>query len=177
VFGPYLTSHSLLSLRIISMTKLVFFARYTGAALLLAALPLAAAAQNSAQDSLLRKGNLIGGRPHASVPRTAAPARRLVATADPTLAKYLQESIDVNKLPASQIVDVYSRFLEATRDQRRQWSTKDWDEASAALTRLNARYEAVRQELPLDDRLTVRTYQGEFRTLQGARRVKDRVNE
>jgi hypothetical protein len=176
VFGPYLTSHSLPSLRIISMTKLVFFAHYTGAALLLAALPLAAAAQNSAQDSLLRKGNLIGGRPHASVPRTAAPAR-LVATADPTLAKYLQESIDVNKLPASQIVDVYSRFLEATRDQRRQWSTKDWDEASAALTRLNARYEAVRQELPLDDRLTVRTYQGEFRTLQGARRVKDRVNE
>ncbi|MGI4763138.1 MAG: hypothetical protein ACRYF0_20660 [Janthinobacterium lividum] len=159
------------------MTKPVFLARYAAAALLLAAWPLAAAAQNTAQDSLLRRGNLMGGRPHASVPRTAAPARRLVAAADPTLAKYLHESIDVNKLPASQLPDVYSRFLEATRDQRRQWNAQDWDEASGALTRLNARYEAVRQELPLDDRLTVRSCQGEFRTLQGARRVKDRVNE
>lgn len=158
------------------MTKPDFLARYAAAALLLAALPLAATAQ-TAQDSLLRRGDLLGGRPHASVPRTAATSRRLGAAGDPTLAKYLHESIDVNKLPASQLPDVYSRFLEATHDQRRQWSTQDWDEASAALTRLNTRYEAVRQELPLNDRLTVRTYQGEFRALQGARRVKDRVNE
>ena len=159
------------------MNKPVSFARY--AALLLAGLPLAAAAQTqpSSQAEVLRRGDLLGGRPHASVPRTAAPDRHLVTTADPTLAKYLHESIDVNKLPASQLPDVYGRFIEYTRDQRRQWSARDWDEASAALTRLNTRYEAVRQELPLDDRLTVRTYQGEFRTLQGARRVKDRVNE
>lgn len=159
------------------MTKPVFLTRYAAVVALLAALPLAAAAQNATQDSLLRRGNLIGGRPPASGPRPATPARRLVATADPTLAKYLHERIDVNKLPASQLPDVYSRFLEATRDQRRQWSAQDWDEASGALTRLNTRYEAVRQELPLDDRLTVRTCQGEFRTLQGARRVQDRVRE
>lgn len=159
------------------MTKPVFLARYPVAALLLTTLPLAAAAQNATQDDLLRRGDLIGGRPHASMPRTGATTRRLATTADPTLAKYLHESIDITALPASQIPDVYSRFLEATRAQRRQWSAQDWDEASAALTRLNTRYEAVRQELPLDDRLTVRTYQGEFRTLQGARRVKDRVNE
>jgi len=158
------------------MTQPVLFVRY--AALLLAGLPLAAAAQTqpTSQNEVLRRGDLLGGRPHASVPRPAAPGR-LTTTADPTLAKYLHESIDVNRLPASQLPDVYGRFIEYTRDQRRQWSAQDWDEASAALTRLNTRYEAVRQELPLDDRLTVRTYQGEFRTLQGARRVKDRVNE
>jgi hypothetical protein len=176
VFGLHLARHFLLHLRIIFMTKPVFLARCAGTALLLAALPLAATAQNSTQDSLLRRGNLIGGRSHASVPHTAAPARRLASSADPTLAKYLHESIEISRLPASQIADVYSRFLEATRDQRRQWSAQDWDEASAALTRLNTRYEAVRQDLPLEDRLTVRTCQGEFRTLQGARRVKDRVN-
>jgi hypothetical protein len=159
------------------MTKLAFISRRSWAALLVGALPLASFAQTTCQDSLLHRGDLLGGRPHASVPRTAATTRRLVATGDPTLAKYLHESIDINKLPASQMPDVYSRFLEATRDQRRQWSAQDWEEASAALSRLNARYEAVRQELPLDDRLTVRSYQGEFRTLQGARRVKDRVNE
>ena len=158
------------------MTKLAFLARHAGAALL-AALPLATFAQHTTQDSLLRRGDLLGGRPHASVPRTAATTRRIAASGDPTLAKYLHESIDVNRLPASQLVDVYSRFIEATREQRRQWDARDWDEASDALTRLNTRYEAVRKELPLDDRLTVRSYQGEFRTLQGARRVKDRVNE
>jgi hypothetical protein len=162
------------------MNKSDFCLRHTGAALLLAALPLLATAQNAHQDSLLRSGELVGGRPHASMPRNAAATgttRRFVANADPGLAKVMHESVDVNRLPASQILDVYSRFLDATRAQRRQWSAQDWDEASAALSRLNARYETVRQELPLEDRLSVRSYQGEFRTLQGARRVKDRVNE
>jgi hypothetical protein len=161
------------------MTKLTALFRSAQAMLVLAALPLAASAQNTAQDSLLRRGDLLGGRPHASVPRTAATTRRLAATgnADPVLAKYLHESIDVNHVPASQLPDLYSRFIEFTREQRRQWSARDWDEASEALTRLNTRYEAVRKELPLEDRLSVRSYQGEFRTLEGARRVKDRVSE
>jgi len=159
------------------MSKPVFNFRYAGAVLLLATLPLATRAQNTKQDSLLRRGELVGGRPHASVPRTAAATRRPAASGDPTLAKYLHENIEVNSIPASQLEDVYSRFIEATRDQRRQWSAKDWDEASAALARLNARYEAVRKDLPLEERLNVRAMQGEFRTLQGARRVKDRVNE
>jgi len=161
------------------MKIFVFSFRPAAVTVLLAAAPLLAAAQNSRQDSLLRRGELVGGRPHAALPRPAAATRRVAANpdADPGLAKYMHESIDVNRLPASQILDVYSRFLEATRTQRRQWSAQDWEEAGAALTRLNTRYEAVRQELPLDDRLTVRSYQGEFRTLQGARRVKDRVNE
>ena len=166
------------------MKKPVSTLCYAGAALLLATLPLAATAQNTRQDSLLRRGDLVGGRPHASLPRTATTTtttptttRRTTANADPFLASFLHESIDVNRLPASQLLDVYERFMEATRAQRRQWSPQDWSEASAALTRLNTRYEAVRLDLPLDDRLTVRSYQGEFRTLQGARRVKDRVNE
>ncbi len=159
------------------MSKLLFPLRPTAFALLAAALPLLAAAQNSRQDSLLRRGDLAGGRPHAPAPRTAAPTRPFVANADPGLTKFMHESVDVNQLSAPQLLDVYSRFLDATRDQRRGWDSKEWDEASATLTRLNARYEAVRLDLPLDDRLTVRSYQGEFRTLQGARRVKDRVEE
>jgi hypothetical protein len=162
------------------MKKSVFSLRYASAALLLAGLPLAALAQTQppSQADVLRRGELIGGRPHASMPRTAAPGRPLTTTtADPVLAKYLHESIDLNRLPPSQIPDVYSRFIEYTRDARRQWSPQDWDEASAALGRLNARYESVRKELSLEDRLAVRTYQGEFRTLQGARRVKDRVGD
>ncbi len=158
------------------MNKLLFNLRPTAFALLAAALPLLATAQNSRQDSLLRRGDLAGGRPHAPAPH-AAPTRPFVANADPGLTKFMHESVDVNHLSAPQLLDVYSRFLDATRNQRRDWNDKDWGEASAALTRLNARYEAVRLDLPLDDRLTVRSYQGEFHTLQGARRVKDRLDE
>lgn len=145
---------------------------------LLAALPLLATAQNATQDSLLRRGDLIGGRPHASVPRTAAATRRAspTANADPTLAKMLHESIDLNQLVANQMPDLYSRFIAATNDQRRQWTDRDWQEASDALTRLNARYEVVRLDLPFEERLTVRGYQGEFRTLQGARRVNQKLD-
>jgi len=146
---------------------------------LLAAGPLLATAQTTKQDSLLRQGNLVGGRPHASVPRTAATTRRpaTAANADPVLARMLHESVDISRVPASQIADLYSRFLEATRSERRQWSARDWDDASATLTRLNERYEAVRRDLPLDERINVRSYQGEFRSLQGARRVKDRLDK
>ncbi|MVN75431.1 hypothetical protein GO988_03745 [Hymenobacter sp. HMF4947] len=150
---------------------------------LLASLPLVGIAQNTTQDSLLRQGDLVGGRPHASVPRTAATTRRAttattaVTNADPVLVKMLHESVDISRVPASQINDLFERFLEATNDQRRQWSDRDWDEASATLTRLNARYEAVRLELPLTERVNVRRCQGEFHTLQSARRVKERLDK
>ncbi len=159
------------------MKKPLFTLCPTGAALLLATLPLLASAQRSAQDSLLRRGELTGGRPPASAPRRAAPTPRYQANADPGLTRFLRERINLNELPASQILGVYERFLDATHAQRRQWSTADWDEASATLTRLNARYEAVRLELPLTDRFSVRTYQGEFRTLQGARNAQERFDD
>lgn len=149
---------------------------------LLASLPLLGAAQNTHQDSLLSQGELVGGRPHTSAPRTAAPTStntRLATTlanADPVLTRLLHESVDIGRVPASQLPDLYRRFLEATRSERRQWSARDWDEASATLARMNARYETVRQDLPLDERINVRSYQGEFRSLQGARRVKEKLD-
>ena len=145
---------------------------------LLVALPYLAAAQTTTQDSLLRQGDLVGGRPRATAARPAAGQRPTsVATADPVLTRLLHESVDINRVPASQINDLYERFVEATNDQRRQWSDRDWDDASAALSRLNVRYEAVRLDLPLDQRVNVRRCQGEFRTLQGARRVKERLSK
>lgn len=88
------------------MTSLPVSPRQLVAACLFAALPLAAAAQNSQQDSLLRSGNLVGGRPHAARPRaTSRPAASRPATvaaaagADPTLARLLHESIDLSRVP------------------------------------------------------------------------------
>ena len=67
------------------MKKFVFSLRHAGAALLLAGLPLAATAQtqSASQAEVLRRGDLLGGRPHASMPRTAAPGRPLTTTTAP----------------------------------------------------------------------------------------------
>jgi hypothetical protein len=149
------------------------------AALLVAALPLAAQAQRSTQDSLLHSGDLVGGRPHASTPRTAAQTGSTVrasGSADPGLSSMIKESVDLNRATAAEMPELYSRFIEATRDQRRKWNDKDWADASATLSRLNARYEAVRLDLPMEDRLRVRTLQAEFRTYEKARRVNQKLD-
>lgn len=155
--------------------------RFALAALLLAALPLAAQAQRSAQDSLLHSGDLVGGRPHASKPRAAAQTGSTArasasASADPGLASMIKESVDLNRASADDMPNLYSRFIEATRDQRRKWTDKDWADASATLARLNARYEAVRLDLPMEDRLRIRTLQAEFRTYENARRVNQKLD-
>lgn len=157
------------------MTSLPLSPRQLLGACLFAALPLAAAAQSSQQDSLLRSGNLVGGRPHAARPRaTSRPAASrpapvaAAAGADPTLAQLLHESINLSRVPAADIPNLYARFLDAVHAERRQWSARDWAAASDTFGQLNQRYEAVRKELPLNERLNVRTYQGEFRTLEAA---------
>lgn len=143
---------------------------HTLAALLLALAPLAASAQQA--------GDLTGGRPHASVPRTAATAQAQARpNADPGLAKLTHESVDLSRATADEMPDIYGHFIDAVREQRRQWTEQDWTDASATLSRLNARYEAVRTGIDMEDRIRIRSWQGEFRTLQGARRVNQKLDE
>jgi hypothetical protein len=142
----------------------------TWAALLLALAPLAAHAQQA--------GDLTGSRPHAAAPRTAASAQaQNRPTADPGLTKLTKQSVDLNRATADEMLDLYGRFIDAVREQRRQWTEQDWTEASATLSRLNARYEAVRTDIDMEDRIRIRSWQGEFRTLQGARRVNQKLDE
>ncbi|RZK19901.1 MAG: hypothetical protein EOO56_13400 [Hymenobacter sp.] len=89
----------------------------------------------------------------------------------------IRESVDLNRATADELPDLYGRFIDATRDQRRQWSEQDWTDASATLGRLNARYAQVRTDIDMEDRLRIRSWQGEFRTLQGARRINQKLDE
>lgn len=140
------------------------------AGLLLASLPLAAQAQQA--------GDLTGSRPHASVPRTAASQQvKTSTTSDAGLAALIKESVDLNRATADEMPDLYGRFIDAVRDQRRQWTERDWTNASDALSRLNARYEVVRTGIDMEDRIRIRSWQGEFRTLQGARKVNQKLDE
>ena len=86
------------------------------------------------------------------------------------LAQVLHESVDLNRAAAADMPDLYARLLDVVHAERRQWSARDWATASEAIGRLNQRYEVVRKDLPINERLNIRTYQGEFRALEAAAR-------
>ena len=109
---------------------------------------------------------------------TTAPARP--GTARPTaedalVSDFLHEGVTLARLRASELPRIYDLFIEKVRNDRRQWKPANWDNAAAVLARLNARYEEVRQDLSFEDRLSIRTDQGEFQTLRTARQVSDQV--
>ena len=144
--------------------------------LLLAGLPGSLCAQTIA-DSLRQRGELTGARPSGDLlakPRAQAARRNASASSDPVQQHLLASDVNLAQSTADQLPDLYERFITTTRDERRKWSYQDWDAAGQVLARLNQRYDQVRTGLPIEERLRIRTYQGEFHTLRGAREVKGR---
>lgn len=146
--------------------------------LLLAVLPFAGHAQTAA-DSLRHRGELTGARPSGDLlakPRAQTAARRAPAS-EPVQQHLLNSDVNLARAQAHELPDLYERFIATTRNERRKWSYQDWDNANGVLARLNQRYQQVRTELPLEERLRIRTFQGEFHTLRGAREVKEKVDD
>ena len=142
--------------------------------LLLAGLALTASAQTTPTAGLRQRGELTGARPSARrTPMTAARAPQ--AASDPVQQHLLQTDVNLAQTTADQLPNLYERFIATTRDERRTWSYEQWDAAGQVLARLNQRYEQVRTDLPLEERLRIRSFQGEFHTLRGARQVKDKL--
>ncbi len=147
--------------------------------LLLTGLPFLAFAQTAA-DSPRQHGELTGARrPTHDLPaRPRTPAAASARTdSDPIQQRLLNSDVNLARVSASQLPDLYERFIATTRDERRQWNFQDWDNAGVVLARLNQRYDQVRTDLPLEERLRIRTFQGEFHTLRGARQVKKAIDE
>ena len=91
-------------------------------------------------------------------------------------SRLLGEKVNINTARAAELPDLYGRFLESTRAQRRSWSAADWSAAGLVLEKLNGRYEQVRDQLDIDEKVRIRSLQGEFRTLEKAKDVKDIFN-
>lgn len=95
------------------------------------------------------------------------------ATAQQTQTRILGENVNIATARASELTDLYGRFIDYVRTNRRNWEAEDWAQASAVLTRLNQRYDKVREQIEMDDRLRIRSWQGEFRTLEQAKKTKE----
>ena len=98
------------------------------------------------------------------------------ADSDPLQQHLLGSDVNLAQVAACQLPDLYERFMATTCDERRKWSYPDWDAAGQVLARLNQRYGEVRTGLPLEERIRIRAFQGEFHTLRGARGVKDKLD-
>ena len=108
--------------------------------------------------------------------RTHQAADRRTASADAAQQRLLNADVNLAQTSADQLPDLYDHFISTTRDERRRWRSQDWDAAGRVLARLNQRYEAVRTTLPLEERVRIRSFQGEFHALRGARRVTDSLD-
>jgi len=83
----------------------------------------------------------------------------------------LGETVDIAKARAEELPDLFEHFIATTRDERRDWNYRNWSQADRVLARLTERYQQVHSELPLEERVRIRAFQGEFRTLKGIRKV------
>jgi hypothetical protein len=108
---------------------------------------------------------------------TTATTRKSTTTttaepADDAVQKHLLgETADVARLRADELPDLFEHFIASTREERRSWTYRNWADADRVLASLSARYEQVREELPLEERVRIRAFQAEFRTLKGTRKA------
>ena len=125
--------------------------------------------------------------------RTSAPAKTTTRTTstpspastiasdgratDAQVTDFFREKTTVSKLSSSSLVDAYGRFTDKVREDRRGWNATDWARASAVLSSLNARYEQLRPNLGLEDKLSIRSHQAEYQALRTARQLTDQVSD
>jgi hypothetical protein len=143
--------------------------------LLLAGLPATIQAQTSPKASS-QSGELTGARPSGDLLAKSHAQATSPATSDSWQQHLLGTKVDLSQALASQLPDLYEFFITTTREERRQWKYADWDAAGQVLARLNQRYREVHAELPLEERVRIRSFQGEFRALRGARQVKEKID-
>lgn len=79
----------------------------------------------------------------------------------------------IDQLTVQQLDPAYTQLLRQTRARRREWTQRDWDYASSVFKRLNARYRAIRLDLPARNELHIKALQTEFEALETGRDLKD----
>ena len=98
------------------------------------------------------------------------------AASDTAVSTFLHEKVVLSTTTAPQLLRLYNEFIETVRTDRSGWKPADWERAASVLSSLNARYEQVRASFSLDDKLTIRSQQGEFQTLRTARQLSDQIS-
>ena len=96
---------------------------------------------------------------------------------DSQVADFFREKMTVSTLTAPELVDVYSRFMDKVRDDRRRWQPANWAAAAAVLSSLNHRYDQLRADISFEDKLTIRSQQAEFQGLRTAKQLTESISD
>ncbi|WP_205502985.1 hypothetical protein [Rufibacter psychrotolerans] len=80
-------------------------------------------------------------------------------------------------LPAQQMRDVYTQFLQNVRARRANWTAADWDYVDEIYSRLNQKKDQVEDQIPPKDKLKIKALQAEFLTLETGKDAKELYKE
>lgn len=141
--------------------------------------------QEAVQDSA-RKLDTLADKTAASLKRaghraarwdSASRARNRQPLDDAASQAFTQELLGtyagIDQLTVQQLDPAYTQLLRQTRANRRDWTQRDWDYATGIFKRLNARYRAIRLDLPARNELHIKALQTEFEALETGRDLKD----
>ena len=112
--------------------------------------------------------------PAGTTTEAAAP---VTAASDAQVTNFLRQKTVVSTLTTTGLLKAYNYFIERVRDDRQTWQPADWNAAAAVLSSLNGRYQQLRASFSLDDKLTIRSQQGEFQALRTAKQISTSVSD
>ncbi|SHL66931.1 hypothetical protein [Hymenobacter psychrotolerans] len=126
---------------------------------------------NRAADKLRTVGRRAARFDSVSRQRNRQP---LDTAAARTFASQLLGSYgDIEQLTPTTIEPAFVQFMQQVRTNRKQWTQRDWDYATALSRRLNSRFRTIRLDIKGRDELHIRALQTEFTALETSRDVKD----
>ncbi|MDX5346970.1 MAG: hypothetical protein LPJ89_05015 [Hymenobacteraceae bacterium] len=79
----------------------------------------------------------------------------------------------LSAVPAHQMKEAYVYFMKQVRDHRSHWTPADWDYVNHLYRSLNARKEAVEEQMATSDKLKVKALQTEYLTFEAANDARD----
>lgn len=96
---------------------------------------------------------------------------------DAQVTAFLRKKTTVSTLTTTGLLSAYELFMERVRSDRATWKPTDWAAAAAIMSSLNDRYQQLRSSFSLDDKLTIRSQQGEFQALRTAKQISTQVSD
>ena len=96
---------------------------------------------------------------------------------DAQVTAFLRKKTTVSTLTTTGLLSAYELFMERVRNDRANWTPTNWANAAAIMSSLNDRYQQLRGSYSLDDKLTIRSQQGEFQALRTAKQISTQVSD
>ncbi|GAB3856000.1 hypothetical protein GCM10028822_27720 [Hymenobacter terrigena] len=101
----------------------------------------------------------------------------VTSATDAQVTAFLRKKTTVSTLTTTGLLSAYDLFMQRVRNDRANWKPTDWANAAAIMSSLNDRYQQLRSSFSLDDKLTIRSQQGEFQALRTAKQISTQVSD